>query len=367
MSSYEFWVAPPAASFSSSAWPTMSSPIEHVSKCKWHKRDQTWTWTPTMNHHESQEVFKPSTKNLRDIRILPFLLNQASHISPRTNGCLLRLLLRCLRLLRHYPKFETTARYYETSQHSETTPPPKKKKTMEYNDRSWRFDVHISFHLPSLGDYGFHMVSHVCVLPHSSKQWQSMAHVLNQLHFPAKFGQHRRNWINGKSRSGRDSAAAYAKRFSSSSTSRPLRWDSWSKSFGDATLHRIVAELTALYFNASMIEEQSRNMTNMNDLGHVSDQTLRIINNLTRMLICRPTSTTYSNVSIFTRIDLCHCGSRLDLRVLSRLSQLSLKLLRVSCFSLALLRTFRHVHHQKKRLVKWDQVSQVLQFIYSRF
>ena len=57
-----------------------------------------------------------------------------------------------------------------------------------------------------------------------------------------------------------------------------------------------------LPFNASMIEEQSRNMTNMNDLGHVSDQTLRIINNLTSMLICRPTSTTYSNISFFTRI-----------------------------------------------------------------
>ena len=51
----------------------------------------------------------------------------------------------------------------------------------------------------------------------------------------AKFGQHRRNWNDGKWQFGRDSAAAYAKRFSSSSTSRPLRWDSWSKSFGDAT------------------------------------------------------------------------------------------------------------------------------------
>ncbi len=138
---------------------------------------------PTMNHYESQEVFKPS----RDIRILPLLPNRASHSSPRTNGCLLRLLLPRLRLLKHYPKFETTAGWRRNCPAFWNHSPPKKEQWTTKNNRSWRFGsvsnriflckrLMLTCHLPFFGEDGFHMVSHVCfflIHLNNGNQWHT--------------------------------------------------------------------------------------------------------------------------------------------------------------------------------------------------
>ena len=81
----EFWVAPPAASFSSSTWQTMSSPIDHFYHC-----NETWTlkWLAhlrnckqlvrspndpdcTAKHHESlcipERCSSQVPKNLRSV------------------------------------------------------------------------------------------------------------------------------------------------------------------------------------------------------------------------------------------------------------------------------------------------------------